>query len=312
MKKIIFFIILIISLCYMRVSAKIEMINDSEFTEIKKNIQKINRNYKDKIKIYYKDKAVVLTYHHISTSNYSFITIRPERFESDIDMLIKEGFNFISAQQLINAMQGKDILPPNAVVITFDDGLESFYKYAFPVLKEYSVPAIMSIITSRTENYKAFDEEIRPLNSIQIREIYESGLVDVASHTHSSHEFIYINSELKQGGKLAFKIFDKETKKMETDEEYTKRVTEDLNTSREIIYKYIGKYPDILCFPFGHYGKRSLNTAKNCGFKYFITTQYGYNTYNSKSIIINRIRAGDSNLTSEKLKDNIIKCIKSK
>ncbi|WP_179122171.1 polysaccharide deacetylase family protein [Caloramator quimbayensis] len=299
------------SLWYMTVPAKIEMIDDSSCKEIKKNTQNINKPKENKNKIYYKDKAVVLTYHHISQNPFTLITIKSERFEKDVKMLIKEGFNVVSIEQLINAMQGKDVLPPNAVVITFDDGLESFYKYAFPVLKKYSVPALMSIITSRTENYKSFKEDIRPLNSVEIKEMYESGLVDIASHTHSSHDFIYINSKLKKGGKLAFKIYDIETKKIETDEEYIKRVTEDLNTSKEIIYKYIGKYPDILCFPFGHYGKRSIDAAKSCGFKYFITTQYGCNTYNSKSIIINRIRAGDNNLTSEKLKDNIIKCAKT-
>lgn len=258
--------------------------------------------------IYYKNKAVVLTYHHISPKPYSFITIKPERFEEDIKTLIDSGFNFISIRQLINAMNGVEALPDNAVAITFDDGLESFYIYAYPILKKYNVPALNSIITSRCENYKSYKND-KPLNEHEIKQMLESGLIEIASHSHNSHELVYINSNLKQGSKLAFKIYNKSSKKLETESEYYDRVCNDLNKSREIILKYTGKYPDILCFPFGHYGKRVLKAAKACGFKYFITSQYGYNKYSSKSIMINRIRAGDSNLTSKALKDNIIKCI---
>ncbi|QCX34203.1 polysaccharide deacetylase [Caloramator sp. E03] len=295
MKKLSIFILVFLFLLY-----------NTSFASSKS--QEIN----NKNNIYYNNKVVVLTYHHISPKPFSFITIKPQRFEEDIKTLINSGFNFISIKQLTDAMQGKYTLPPNAVAITFDDGLESFYVYAYPILKKYNVPALNSIITSRTENYKSFNSNVRPLNMKQIKEMYESGLVDIASHSHNSHELVYINSKLKQGGKLAFRIYDKNTKKLETEDEYIKRVSSDLNKSREIIYKYTGKYPDILCFPFGHYGSRVLKVAKSCGFKYFITSQYGFNKYSSKSVIINRIRAGDYNLSSQKLKENIIKCANPK
>lgn len=260
----------------------------------------------------YSKKAVVLTYHHISNNPFSGITISPERFEQDLKMLKDKNFNVISLREMINAMEGNAELPENAVVITFDDGIESFYKYAYPLLKEYNMPASQFIITARNESYSPSDYELNPLSPEQIKEMFDSGLIDIQSHTHKSHEYVYINSELKKGPMLTFKIYNPEDGTTESDEEYLLRITTDLQTSREIIYKYTGVYPDMLCFPFGSYNKKVWQASESVGFKYFITTATGYNKENSNKAAIYRIRSGDAELTSDKLLRNIIKCVEDK
>lgn len=257
----------------------------------------------------YSKKAVVLTYHHISNKPFSGITITPERFEEDLKMLRDKKFNVISLREMINTVEGSVELPENAVVITFDDGIESFYKYAYPLLKKYNMPVTQFIITARNENYSPSENELNSLSPVEIKEMYGSGLVDIQSHTHNSHEYVYINSELKKGPMLTFKIYNPETNKKESDEEYISRITADLKTSREVIYKYTGVYPDMLCFPFGSYNKKVWDAGKAVGFKYFITTQPGYNKENSKKTAIYRIRSGDAALTTEKLLKNIIDCV---
>lgn len=57
--------------------------------------------------IYYSGKAVVLMYHHISKEPFSSITIKPEKFEADVKMLKNSGFNVISLNQLLLAMEEK-------------------------------------------------------------------------------------------------------------------------------------------------------------------------------------------------------------
>lgn len=257
----------------------------------------------------YTQKAVVLTYHHISNNPFSGITITPERFEEDLKMLRDNNFNVISLREMINAMEGKSELPQNAVVITFDDGIESFYNYAYPLLKEYNMPAVQFIITARNESYKPSDNELNPLSPMQITEMFQSGLIDIQSHTHNSHDYVYINSEMKKGPKLTYKIYDPETAAKESDEEYLARITADLITSREIIYKYTGVYPDILSFPFGSYNNKVWNAGKAVGFEYFVTTEPGYNKENSNKAAIYRIRSGDAALNSDKLLKSIIECV---
>lgn len=269
-------------------------------------------NTKSKRKVYYSGKAVVLTYHHISKEPFSGITIKPEKFEADIKMLKNSGFNVISLNQLILAMEGKAKLPNNAVVITFDDGIESFYKYAYPILKKYNVPATNFIITSRTEAYKPSKKDFNPLSKQEIQEMHKSGLVEIHSHTHDSHSYVYKNVSKKKVGKLATRIYDPVTKQTESQSEYINRITNDLYKSKQVINSYIGTNTDILCFPFGQYNNDLIKTAKNVGFKYFVTTISGVNKEKSKTKFIYRIRAGEYKITTEKLKQDIIKCGRGK
>ncbi|CDF57736.1 polysaccharide deacetylase family protein [Thermobrachium celere] len=259
-------------------------------------------------KVYYSGKAVVLTYHHISNERFSSITVTPERFEEDVKMLKENGFNIISLSQLLMAMEGKAKLPDNAVVITFDDGIESFYKYAYKVLKKYNVPATNFIITSRTESYRPSTKDFNPLSKEEIQEMVDSGLVEIHSHTHDSHSYVYKDSSLKKGGKLATRIYDPVKKQIESRNDYLDRIEKDLYKSKELIKNYTGKDTNVLCFPFGQYNSDAINVSKKVGFKYFVTTIYGVNKENTKTKYIYRIRAGEYKIITEKLKQDIIKC----
>lgn len=259
-------------------------------------------------KVYYKDRVVVLTYHHISTKPLSSITIKPGRFEADLKMLKEDNFNVISLRDAIESISGNANLPPNAVVITFDDGYKSFYEHAYPLLKKYNMPATSFVITSWTEGLYPLNKNFDSLKPDEIREMYESGLVDIQSHSHFGHDYIIRNEKGQQGGFLAFQKYDPSTNSYEKEEDYKKRVSDDLARSISIIEKYTDNAPDILCFPFGHFNQRLVNIAKDAGFRYFVTTMYGNNKQGSKSKYIYRIRSGDAKLTSQKLKQNIIDC----
>lgn len=261
---------------------------------------------REPVKIYYTGKAVVLTYHHISAESLGDISIKPERFQSDLNMLVDQGFNVISLRELLDSMDGKGQLPDNAVVITFDDGIGSFYKYAYPMLKSYNMPATEFLITTRNETYKPSDADMRPLSPAEITEMSGSGLIDFQSHTNNSHEMVYINSELKKGPKLTNRIYDKDTKTYESETDYENRVMEDLTKSSELIYKYTGHYSDTLCFPYGIYNSQVVELAQKCGFKYFVTTIIGANKEDSNKNKILRIRSGDQKLNTDKLFQNII------
>lgn len=70
-------------------------------------------------------------------------------------------------------------LPQNSILITFDDGYKNNYTLAFPILKKYNMKATIFLNTKFIEKDEAY------LNWDEIREMYESGLVDFQLHTHS-------------------------------------------------------------------------------------------------------------------------------
>jgi len=70
-----------------------------------------------------------------------------DKFEKQIKFL-KKYYNSISLPYLLQLLKSKKKLPKNPVILTFDDGYESNYKYAFPILKKYNIPASIFITTN--------------------------------------------------------------------------------------------------------------------------------------------------------------------
>lgn len=253
--------------------------------------------------IYYTGKAVVLIYHNIDTNKFSHLTITPERFKSDIDTFIEHDFNIISLDKVIKAMNNEYILPPNAIAITFDDGLSGVYEYAVKKLKEYNLPSTCFVITSRIDNYVQSDG-LKFLSSYMIKDMYNCYGVDIQSHSHQSHKLNSYSKFMKRGI-LVSRILNEDNKK-ESIDEYKSRVNRDLFLSNQKIYECIGKNSNILCFPFGHYNSIVIKIAETVGFKYFITCKQGYNAQSVNKNIVKRINAGISNISTAELINRVI------
>lgn len=59
-------------------------------------------------------------------------------FRQQIEFL-KENFDIVTMEQVIDAVEGKIDLPEKALLLTYDDGYVDNYVYALPVLEEYRV-----------------------------------------------------------------------------------------------------------------------------------------------------------------------------
>ena len=60
---------------------------------------------------------------------------------------IRKNFHPVSMSQVARALRGDGRLPPNAVVITVDDGYHDILTIAAPVFREYQLPATVYLIT---------------------------------------------------------------------------------------------------------------------------------------------------------------------
>lgn len=87
----------------------------------------------------------VLMYHAID-ENPSIISLRPAVFAWQMHWLYENGYRVISLSRLVQYLRDGDPLPARSVVITFDDGFESIYKFAFPVLARYGFPATVFLV----------------------------------------------------------------------------------------------------------------------------------------------------------------------
>jgi hypothetical protein len=82
----------------------------------------------------------VLMYHSVSDNQqwlWGNLSCPVSVFEDHVSALVSSGFTSISLQDLYDHMEHGAPLPPNPVVLTFDDGYLDNWVYAFPILKRY-------------------------------------------------------------------------------------------------------------------------------------------------------------------------------
>ena len=79
---------------------------------------------------------LVLNYHDIIESKaqpVSSTDVSVDRLEAHIVWLRDHGYHIIRVQDVFDAAAGKTALPKQSVLLTFDDGYQSFYSKVFPL-----------------------------------------------------------------------------------------------------------------------------------------------------------------------------------
>jgi len=213
----------------------------------------------------------VVMYHHVSPVACG-LTVTPALFEEHIRYLKRDGWRSLSGDEFLEIIQEGEV-PFRCVLLTFDDGFADNYVYAYPILKKYGMKAVLFIATSFIEDVKIKREHFKPLPHnetrklalterryevmctwSELREMQESGVFDIQSHSHSHETPAYIKekrySELKK----------------------------DLLMSKERIEERLSKDVLHLGWPKGYYDEEGIKIATDLGFRAIYTTERGPNT----------------------------------
>ena len=84
-------------------------------------------------KIKFNNKFIIVMYHHISNNKKYLNAIDPIKFERQI-RFFKKNFNVLSPNKFYEKIK-KNKFDNRDCLLTFDDGYQSHYKYAFKILK---------------------------------------------------------------------------------------------------------------------------------------------------------------------------------
>lgn len=81
----------------------------------------------------------ILLYHHIGFSHQegNIYYVSPEVFDRQMNLLYQWGYRTISVEQLARAINEGAALPPKPIILTFDDGSETVYTTALPIMQRY-------------------------------------------------------------------------------------------------------------------------------------------------------------------------------
>ena len=127
--------------------------------------------------------ARALTYHRIGYDRANPFCVPPRDFDSQMRMLSEEG-RAVSLRQVADFVSGTGELPVDACLVTIDDGMISTLTEALPILGKWKVPAVAFASAKLVgRGVGAYGE--RYLSWSELRELAESGLVEIGSHSWS-------------------------------------------------------------------------------------------------------------------------------
>lgn len=215
--------------------------------------------------------------------------ITTDRLIAFFDWLRGNGWTPVSLDDIAAAQSGTRALPAKPILLTFDDGYASMYSRVFPLVLAYRYPIVSALVGSWMEGpahamVKYGDQSVprsRFLSWAQAREMQASGLVEFASHSYNLHEGVPANP---QGNTLpsavALRYFGEDAKQganagpaHETPAALQERIRADLERSRTIMQRELGKAPRALVWPFGRYNLAGLAAAKQAGFVFAMSLE---------------------------------------
>ncbi len=130
-------------------------------------------------------KIPVLMYHEVSDNiwglNYLFVS--PDSMRQQLQWLKNNGYETLFFSDLTHLY---DYRKP--VMLTFDDGYEGNYMNLFPLLKEYNMKATIFVVSDEIGTEHRLTKE-------QLREMSDSGLVSIQSHTKSHTRMDTLNEQ---------------------------------------------------------------------------------------------------------------------
>ena len=246
---------------------------------------------------------LVINYHDIVGAEaakppFNAMDVSIDHFEEHLDWLKKKGYKIISVQNVLDAAAGKDTLPDNAVLLTFDDGYQSFYTRVFPVLKKYHYPATVALVGTWMDGNVTAEYPGRPLLSWeQVREIAQSGLVEVASHSYDLHKGVVANPQANTQAAAVTRLYDDPMLVYETDEEYRERIHGALLKSAEFIFQHVGIRPRVMIWPYGEYNQLTVQASREAGMPMTMGLRDGFNTLADISALRRLIMADNPDIT---------------
>lgn len=189
----------------------------------------------------------ILMYHQIQANPlptnplWSSLFVSPNQLDDQLKYLISQNYHVVTLDDVQNALDGKEILPQNPIVLTFDDGYQNFYDNGYPLLRKYNARGIEFVITNVVGSGVY-------LNWNEIKTLYASGFVTFGAHTRHHPFLTSISSAL---------------------------AIDEISGSKSDLEKQLKTKIMWFAYPYGDYNPKVVSLVKSAGFRGSVTTNPG-------------------------------------
>lgn len=215
---------------------KIKKILGNVWRHSKKKIYSLEERIFRNINKRQQHTGVVINFHRIlpkEDAEQEQLAISVEQFKRVIEVLVQKN---VSSIEDVNK---------GGYFITFDDGFEDVYKYAYPILKEKQIPFTVFVILDMVDKKDFLSEK-------EIRELAKDNLCTIGSHTVT-------HMKLREYSKM--------------------KAYEELIVSKESLKNYTDYEIKYCAFPHGAFhafSMRDIRLVKKAGYELNFLTMYSF------------------------------------
>jgi peptidoglycan/xylan/chitin deacetylase (PgdA/CDA1 family) len=221
--------------------------------------------------------VLVLAYHAIADLKGDKLLepycVPPEEFRSQLDLLLRRGFNFISADEFAGYMRGEHGLPSKPVLLTFDDCYADLLTVAGPILQERGIPALAFAVSSLLGRSNLWDQgkggsALRLLDAEELKALAPYGIT-IGAHTANHPDLTRLGGE---------------------------ELRAELGGAAEALARHGLPHPRFMAYPYGRHDARVRQEAERSGYSLAFSLDRGRASRRSNRFAVPRteIRRGQA------------------
>jgi peptidoglycan/xylan/chitin deacetylase (PgdA/CDA1 family) len=176
----------------------------------------------------------ILVYHHVVPGRASpLLYVTPEGFEQQLRYLESNGYRSVSFADLADCLDYGAPLPERPVILSFDDGWENQFQYAFPLLQKYGFSATFFVVTGYLDHSNFMTVE-------QLKTMLAAGMV-IGSHSRSHPALPSIGTP--------------------------QRLKDEIAGSKAWLEEQLGVAIDTFAYPYGSYTQATVAAVRAAGYR---------------------------------------------
>lgn len=232
----------------------------------------------------------VLTYHSVMPVSYYYPInvsnpwiLQEAVFYQQMRYLYENNFNTVTSTQLIDFLFYEGELPPNPVIITFDDGYLDNKLFAAPILRGFGQTAMLFVVTDFMEDHPQTMAAypLQFMSWCQVPDITD--VFEIGSHAHAMHV---------------------------VEDGISRLVSESMeNVMADVLksFTFPLTFTTGFAYPYGQHSHDAITALENAGVRFAFTTREAYFTPDTPAMLLPRfsVESGAYAMTMERFSQTV-------
>jgi peptidoglycan/xylan/chitin deacetylase (PgdA/CDA1 family) len=196
-------------------------------------------------------RSLILAYHGVAPplradEDPEFLRVDPDRFRTQLELLLEAGFEFLTVADLAARANGGDGPPPGLAALSFDDGMDDNHAILMPLLAEYGLPATVYVTTGMIGKPNPWiARDARMMTREELVDLVAAGF-ELGAHSVTHPDMSQLDRE---------------------------QCLREMLQSREELEALTGRPVRTFAYPFCKYGDAALAAVAEAGFEAAVTCQ---------------------------------------